>query len=57
MDNPELREDPVILEIQEIRAEIHEQTKKMSSEELSRWYTEQAKAVRVQYYGETSLSD
>ncbi len=50
----ELKEDPVILEIREIRAEIHEETKEMSSEELSRWYTEQANAVKSKYYGETS---
>lgn len=54
MDSPKINEDPVILEIREIRAEIHEQTKGMSSEELSRWYTEQANAVKAQYYGEGS---
>ncbi len=52
MDNPKLKEDPVIQEIREIRAEIHEQTKGMSSEELSRWYTEQANAVKKQYYSD-----
>jgi hypothetical protein len=54
MDNPEIEEDPVLHEIREIRAEIHEMTKNMSSAELSRWYTEQANAVKEQYYGEKS---
>ena len=54
MDSPELKEDPVIQEVREIRAEIHEQTKGMSSEELSRWYTAQADAVKKRYYGENS---
>jgi hypothetical protein len=50
MDNPKLIEDPVIQEIRQARDQLHEQTKHMTPEELSRWYTEQANAIKKQYY-------
>lgn len=50
MDHPKLEEDPVILEIREIREKLRRQTKGMSSEELSRWYREQARLVEERRY-------